>query len=77
MIHCDILLQNIENNLENTNNPSQILSVCFTNHALDQFAEKMLKFTKSLVRIGGRCKNETIKNMNLLILKNLILIKIL
>ena len=60
-IICDILLQNIENNLENINNPSQILIVCFTNHALDQFAEKMLKFTKSLVRIGGRCKNEAIK----------------
>jgi len=50
----DILLQNkalVEN--------SPILVVCYTNHALDQFLEGILKFTKDeekpvcMVRIGG------------------------
>ena len=38
--------------------PSQILIVCYTNHALDQFLEGIIKFRKlevgGLVRVGGR-----------------------
>ncbi|KAK2705482.1 hypothetical protein QYM36_015764 [Artemia franciscana] len=38
---------------------SPILVVCFTNHALDQFLEGILKFTSNVVRIGlvSRTKN--------------------
>ena len=35
--------------------------MCYTNHALDQIIEKILKYTNDLVRIGGRCKNEKVK----------------
>jgi len=45
---------------------SKILVVCFTNHALDQFLENILKYNVNeddIVRIGGRCKNENIKKL--------------
>ena len=47
-------------------NNSPILVVCYTNHALDQFLEKILKIQSrtdcpKVVRIGGRCKNEQLK----------------
>ncbi len=35
---------------------SPILVVCYTNHALDQFLEGILKFTRRIVRIGGQSK---------------------
>ncbi|CAL1289223.1 unnamed protein product [Larinioides sclopetarius] len=41
-------------------NPSPILVVCYTNHALDQFLEGILNFTEDIVRIGGRGSNEAI-----------------
>ena len=56
-IITNILRQNLRKN-------SKILVVCFTNHALDQFLENILKDNKNednIVRIGGRCKNEEIK----------------
>lgn len=43
-----------------------IVVVCLTNHALDQFLEGILKYTKSIVRIGARSKNETLKPYTLL-----------
>ena len=52
---------------ENLKGKSKILVVCFTNHALDQFLENIIKDNNSynieenIVRIGGRCKNEIIK----------------
>ena len=49
----DIILQNMDDD-------AQILVVCFTNHALDSFIEDILKFTDSVVRIGGRCQNEKV-----------------
>lgn len=42
-----------------------ILVVCYTNHALDQFLEGLLKVTKKIVRIGGQSKNEALKEFNL------------
>ena len=51
---------------ENLKNDSKILIVCFTNHALDQFLENILKDNNNvndIVRIGGRCKNEKIKQL--------------
>ena len=53
-ILSDILLQNLRPG-------AQILVVCFTNHALDSFIEGILKYTDNVVRIGGRCKNEKVK----------------
>jgi hypothetical protein len=52
-ILTDIILQNMDDD-------AQILVVCFTNHALDSFIEDILKFTDSVVRIGGRCQNEKV-----------------
>ncbi|KAJ8946031.1 hypothetical protein NQ318_023280 [Aromia moschata] len=42
-----------------------ILVICYTNHALDQFLEGIMPFTKDLLRIGGRSKNENLNKYNL------------
>lgn len=42
-----------------------ILVVCYTNHALDQFLEGILKCTTNVVRIGGQSKNEILEPFNL------------
>ncbi len=48
------------------NSDESILCVCYTNHALDQFLEHMLKRgEKRLVRIGGRTKSEALKKFGL------------
>ena len=52
-ILTNILLQNIGKD-------SQILVVCYTNHALDSFVEDIIEYTDSVVRIGGRCQNEKV-----------------
>eukprot|EP00833_Pecoramyces_ruminatium_P013064 jgi/Orpsp1_1/1187096/evm.model.d7180000055374.1 len=57
--HVGTILANIL--LQNLKPGSQILVVCFTNHALDSFIEDILKYTDDVVRIGGRCKNEKVK----------------
>lgn len=46
---------------------SPILVVCYTNHALDQFLEGILKLCKDIdiVRVGGRCKNEAVEPLSL------------
>lgn len=36
--------------------PRPMLVVCYTNHALDQFLVGLLPATKSIVRVGGGCK---------------------
>ncbi|XP_072013675.1 NFX1-type zinc finger-containing protein 1-like [Amphiura filiformis] len=47
-----------------------LLVVCFTNHALDQFLEGILKFqNRGIVRIGGRSASEALKSYNLNVLK--------
>ena len=53
----EILLQN--KNVWDPNTTSPILVVCYTNHALDQFLEGILKFNNKtrIVRIGGRSKS--------------------
>lgn len=43
-----------------------LLVVAFTNHALDQFLNHILEFTQSIVRIGGRCNDDTIKKFTLI-----------
>ncbi|XP_023660655.1 NFX1-type zinc finger-containing protein 1-like isoform X2 [Paramormyrops kingsleyae] len=47
---------------------SPILVVCYTNHALDQFLEGILKYMTDplgLVRVGGRSSSDIIKNYSL------------
>ncbi|KAI1902280.1 hypothetical protein AGOR_G00043080 [Albula goreensis] len=48
---------------------SPILVVCYTNHALDQFLEGILRFMKrssgKLVRVGGRSSSEKLKELSL------------
>ncbi|XP_052246827.1 NFX1-type zinc finger-containing protein 1-like isoform X1 [Dreissena polymorpha] len=39
----------------------QMMIVCYTNHALDQFLEGILKFTKNVVRFGGRSRNVSLE----------------
>lgn len=45
---------------------SPIVVVCYTNHALDQFLEGILKYTQNLVRIGSQSKNESLTQFNLI-----------
>lgn len=50
-----------------------ILIVCYTNHALDQFLEGILKFCNNdneLVRIGGKSQCETLQKYNLATIKS-------
>jgi len=42
-----------------------ILVVCYTNHALDQFLEGIVPFTRKIVRAGSRSKSELLKEFNL------------
>ncbi|XP_071505635.1 NFX1-type zinc finger-containing protein 1-like [Diadema antillarum] len=47
-------------------NPGPILLVCYTNHALDQFLEGIVKFhSEGLVRVGSRSKSEHLKRFNI------------
>ncbi|XP_022092111.1 NFX1-type zinc finger-containing protein 1-like [Acanthaster planci] len=54
-------------NEDEESNP--ILVVCYTNHALDQFLEGIMKFNQNIVRVGGRSNSEDMKNKNLNFLK--------
>ena len=46
---------------------SPMLMVCYTNHALDQFLEKVLEFLpkEQIIRVGGRCKSPQLEECNL------------
>lgn len=44
---------------------SPIVVICYTNHALDQFLEGILKYTQNLIRIGSQSKNESLTKFNL------------
>lgn len=48
-----------------TNLPYSMLVICYTNHALDQFLENILSFTKSIARIGSQSRNQALENYNL------------
>ena len=67
--HITSILTNIFR--ENLKNDSKILIVCFTNHALDQFLENIIKENETdVLRVGGRCKNEKIINHKGLLLNS-------
>ena len=43
---------------------SPILMICYTNHALDQFLELIVrecKLSNGVVRVGGRCKSDSLE----------------
>ena len=61
------LLQNKQRWAEASKRP--ILAICYTNHALDQFLEGMLKFTERIVRVGSQSKCEALERFNLRELK--------
>ncbi|XP_078367695.1 uncharacterized protein LOC144651630 isoform X2 [Oculina patagonica] len=46
---------------------SPMLMVFYTNHALDQFLEKVLEFLpqEEIIRVGGRCKSQQLEACNL------------
>ena len=51
---------------ESQHSRSQMLVVCYTNHALDQFLEGILHFqTSGIVRVGGRSSSQSLQNHNL------------
>lgn len=47
-----------------------ILVICLTNHALDQFLERIIEFTNRVVRVGGQSRNENLDCHNLRALKS-------
>lgn len=62
------ILKTIINSYEiqgsNTIKPFPIIVVCYTNHALDQFLDGVLSFTKKVVRIGSS-QSEIIEKYNI------------
>lgn len=42
-----------------------IICVCYTNHALDQILEQLVKEDMKVIRIGSRSKSELLENLNL------------
>eukprot|EP00347_Sterkiella_histriomuscorum_P016766 403351933 len=47
----------------NKNGP--ILLVCYTNHALDQFLGFIKNYTTNFIRMGGRCKDESLAQFSM------------
>ncbi|XP_076813144.1 NFX1-type zinc finger-containing protein 1-like isoform X2 [Clavelina lepadiformis] len=46
---------------------SQVLVICYTNHALDQFLEGIIKFQRTdVIRVGGRCKSKVLEQYKLM-----------
>lgn len=52
-------------NLKKNRKGCLMLVICYTNHALDQFLEALLKVTHSIARIGGQSRNEAMDAINL------------
>lgn len=46
------------------NTDEQILVICYTNHALDQFLAGVLAITEDIVRMGNQSKNELLDKFN-------------
>lgn len=66
---AEVLLKNSALWEDPEGNP--ITVVCYTNHALDQFLEGILRFYQreeipaEIIRIGGRCKSEVLAKYSL------------
>ncbi|XP_013401833.1 NFX1-type zinc finger-containing protein 1-like [Lingula anatina] len=77
-----LLLQNGDKRHNSTSN-SQILIICYTNHALDQFLEgilstsgKHIKRASDMIRVGSRSKSEILKKHSLREIKRDILLRV-
>lgn len=46
-----------------------IVVICYTNHALDQFLEGILKHTDNLIRIGSQSKNEALEKYSISVVR--------
>lgn len=63
---AEVFLRNYELWKGENDNRNPITVVCYTNHALDQFLEGILKFYErenkqpEIIRIGGRCKSDAL-----------------
>lgn len=55
----EVLLKN------NVSKDTPIVVLCYTNHALDQFLEGILKHTDNLIRIGSQSQNEALEEYNI------------
>ncbi|XP_059169736.1 NFX1-type zinc finger-containing protein 1-like [Physella acuta] len=59
--NCHVVVRGVRNDKF-----GPILVVCYTNHALDQFLEEMLKFCpRGIVRVGGKMDCVALKKFNL------------
>ena len=58
-----MLLHNKSRWLGGNNRP--MLVVCFTNHALDQFLEGIVKCVSDVIRVGTRCQNVNLYEYNI------------
>eukprot|EP00741_Cyanophora_paradoxa_P006234 tig00000114_g6046.t1 len=47
--------------LDSTRGPGPILVICYTNHALDEFASDLLPHIPELVRVGGRSRTDDLR----------------
>ena len=63
IVHCLLENRSVWDPLRDT----PMLMVCYTNHALDQFLEKVLEFlpSRNIIRVGGRCKSDKLESCNL------------
>ena len=63
IVRC--LLEN--RNIWDPQHNSPMLMVCYTNHALDQFLEKVLEFLprRKIIRVGGGSKSDKLESCNL------------
>lgn len=64
------LVESILSECHRNGNKLPILVVCLTNHALDQFLERILAFTNKIVRVGGQSQNENLTSQNLRTLRS-------
>lgn len=51
--------------ISNKKNKPPLLVLCYTNHALDQFLEKLLTKTQNIIRVGGQSSNKELDGFNL------------
>ncbi|XP_034235841.1 NFX1-type zinc finger-containing protein 1-like [Thrips palmi] len=49
--------------------PRPMLVVCYTNHALDQFLKGLKTYEKSIVRVGGGCKEPSLMQNSINVLR--------
>jgi len=61
----DLIHNHLHKSMEGTEAHSPIFLVCYTNHALDQFLNSILKVTKNVIRVGSRSRDPTLEKYNI------------